>query len=142
MTTFDMKTLKVPLGQLGQLPELVQHKVPVTSKYASTTMSHLKPKNFHQPGPDIAVVSDKIAKVDIFIEERKRRAELELVAAATGVQFDTLRYAYTDTPGSTSQGESLPMFHVLSTLSLLYSVPRFNLPHLSSSFSSNNSNRD
>lgn len=30
MTTFDMKTLKVPLGQL---PELVQHKVPVTSKY-------------------------------------------------------------------------------------------------------------
>lgn len=70
-------------------------------------------KNFHHLGPDIAVVSDKISKVDIFIEERKRRADLELVAAATGVQFDTLRYGYTDTPvivaGSTSQGT---FFHV------------------------------
>lgn len=64
---------------------------------------------FTTTGPDIAVVSDKIAKVDIFIEERKRRADLELVAAATGVQFDTLRFGYTDTTivGTTSQGEKL-----------------------------------
>lgn len=61
-------------------------------------------------------MSDKIAKVDIFIEERKRRADLELVAAATGVQFDTLRYGYTDTPvaiaGSTSQGTILYLSQV------------------------------
>ena len=30
MTAFDMKTLKIPIGQL---PELVQHKAPPTRKY-------------------------------------------------------------------------------------------------------------
>lgn len=63
-------------------------------------------------GPDIAVVSDKIGKVDIFIEERKRRVDVEMCAGTTAVPFhDDLRnYVYEGGGGSTSQGSlsSLP----------------------------------
>lgn len=46
MTSFDMKTLKVPLGQL---PELVQHKVPVTSKSRAVFSSFkFKKKKFYK----------------------------------------------------------------------------------------------
>lgn len=74
------------------------------SSFASLVV---KKSGFLHPGPDIAVVSDQVVtKVDVFLGDRKRRADVD---PATG-PFDDLRnYAYEgcgSTAGSLSSLQS------------------------------------
>jgi len=101
---FDMKTLKIPIG--SQLPELVQHKGASSNVATIHNISKLVINSLSlfssfatSTGPDIAVVSDQIIKVDTTVlNERKRRVDGEPHAPP----FDDLRnYAY-EGAGSTA----------------------------------------
>jgi hypothetical protein len=96
---FDMKTLKIPIG--SQLPELVQHKGTSSNKPQSTLAIHLinsRLNHLSDLGPDIAVVSDQIIKVDTTIlNERKRRVD-DIHAPP----FDDLRNYAFEGAGSTA----------------------------------------
>jgi hypothetical protein len=94
---FDMKTLKIPIG--SQLPELVQHKGTSSNKL-SFVMRFLNLFSIvsFETGPDIAVVSDQIIKVDTTVlNERKRRVD-EIHAPP----FDDLRNYAFEGAGSTA----------------------------------------
>lgn len=101
MTAFDMKTLKIPIS--SQLPELVQHKGTSSRKFEPLTIILFYNLTIYiceceQIGPDIAVVSNEIIKVETVMEDRKRRADGD----SSTSQFDDLRnYAY-EGRGSTS----------------------------------------
>lgn len=92
---FDMKTLKIPIS--SQLPELVQHKGTSSNNNLVICLINYSLIPF-ETGPDIAVVSDQIIKVDTTVlNERKRRVD-EIHAPP----FDDLRNYAFEGAGSTA----------------------------------------